>query len=80
MYNTQLNNWGNSKAIRLPKHILDNADLCANDEVEVEVLNKSIVIKKKKPSSIRELFEKSESQHYTYEEWDTGAPVAEEEI
>ena len=55
MYSTQLNNWGNSQAIRIPKHILDNAGLNTNDEVEIEVLDDSIVIKKKRPYSIKEL-------------------------
>ena len=78
MYNTQLNNWGNSQAIRIPKHILDDAGLNINDKVEIEVLDDSIVIKKKKPYSIRELLKNETNSDYKYEEWDTGLPVAEE--
>lgn len=80
MYSTQLNNWGNSQAIRIPKHILDNAGLNTNDEVEIEVLDDSIVIKKKRPYSIKELLRDEINSDYKYEEWDTGIPVAEEQF
>ena len=76
MYSTQLNNWGNSQAIRIPKHILDDVGLNINDKVEIEVLDDSIVIKKKKPCSIRELLKNEANLDYKYEEWDTGIPFA----
>ncbi len=80
MYSTQLNNWGNSQAIRIPKHILDDVGLNTNDKVEIEVLDDSIIIKKKKPCSIRELLKNEVNSDYKYKEWNTGIPVAEEQF
>ncbi len=80
MYSTQLNNWGNSQAIRIPKHILDDVGLNTNDKVEIEVLDDSIIIKKKKPCSIRELLKNEVNSDYKYKEWNTVIPVAEEQF
>jgi antitoxin MazE len=41
--------WGNSQAIRLPRHILDITALKENDSVQISVENNQIVIKKTIP-------------------------------
>jgi antitoxin MazE len=38
--------WGNSQGLRLPKHILENADIAVGDEVEVIPQEGQIIIKK----------------------------------
>ncbi len=57
---TNIVKWGNSQGIRLPKILLDSANLTENDAVEVTVENDSIVIKKaenkKKHKTIQEHF------------------------
>ena len=41
---TNLAKWGSSLAVRIPKAILDAAQLKAGDQVEIEVQNRAIVI------------------------------------
>jgi antitoxin MazE len=38
--------WGNSQGLRLPKHVLDSADIAVGDAVEVSAQEGQIVIKK----------------------------------
>ena len=42
---SQIGQWGNSLAIRLPKHIVQELDLKANDAIEVSVLGGKVVLK-----------------------------------
>lgn len=41
---TSLAKWGSSLAVRIPKSILDAAQLKAGDELELELQNQTIVI------------------------------------
>jgi len=43
MYTT-IQKWGNSQAVRLPKAILEMAQLKENDKVEIKVENGSLII------------------------------------
>lgn len=45
---TTIVKWGNSQGIRLPKHILNSANLSDRDVVELCVEGENIIIKKSK--------------------------------
>lgn len=64
--------WGNSHAIRLPKGILEVADLHENDRVEINADNDSIVIKRinKKHKTLEERLV-DYTGDYICNEWDT---------
>ena len=64
--------WGNSQAIRLPKGILEVADLHENDRVEINADNDRIVIKRinKKHKTLEERLA-SYTGDYNCSEWDT---------
>lgn len=78
---TTIQKWGNSQGIRLPKLLLDIANLTDNDAVEVIAENNSIIIKKadnkRKHKSIQERFKGFEGD-YVFEEIDWGKPVGKE--
>ena len=78
---TAIVKWGNSQGIRLPKYLLDSANLADNDTVEVVAENDSLVIRKtetrKKHKTLKERLE-GYNGSYVFEEWDTGAPVGKE--
>ena len=72
--------WGNSHAIRLPKSLLEALEVEKDDELNVEVMNHSIVLTKaKKEVTFEELFKDynketftTELQHFSpigYEKW-----------
>ena len=65
--------WGNEKAIRIPKNLLDLVGLKDNDKVEISVVDNAIIIKpvKPKPKSLVELFE-GYAGDYKCTEWDIG--------
>ena len=72
--------WGNSRAIRLSRTLLDSVNLSDNDTVEIIVENNSIIITKANKRKHRTLKERLEgfAGEYVGEEWDTGAPVGRE--
>lgn len=79
MYAT-IQKWGNSQGIRLPKNLLQVADLNENDKVEVIAENDCIIIKrisKKRHKTLAERFE-GYSGNYKCEELDTGSPQGNE--
>ena len=73
--------WGNSQAIRLPKAILETAQLGENDPVQIFAEQHKIIIKKfdnkTRHKTLAERLEGFEGE-YIGEEWDTGAPVGRE--
>lgn len=71
--------WGNSQGIRLPRYILDAAQLHTDDAVEIDVQEGQIVIRKQTQpkKTIEELFAGFEGT-YTEPEWDWGEPTGEE--
>lgn len=71
MYTT-IQKWGNSQAIRLPKAILEMAQLKENDRVEIRVQDGNLLIvpnKKRKTLAERIADYKGD---YNCSEWDTG--------
>ena len=55
---TNIQKWGNSQGIRIPKNILEEANLSNNDTVNIIVQDKKIVIEKvaQQRKNIKELF------------------------
>ncbi|MDD6988378.1 AbrB/MazE/SpoVT family DNA-binding domain-containing protein [Ruminococcus sp.] len=73
-----LQRWGNSQGVRIPKFILEEADIKINDEVNIFVSNGNIIIQKcYARKSIQELFRDYEGNSKT-EEFDWGKPVGDE--
>lgn len=72
MYAT-IQKWGNSQAIRLPKGILEAADLGENDRVEIDADHDVIVIRRvnKKHKKLEERLA-GYTGDYKPSEWDTG--------
>lgn len=72
--------WGNSHALRLPKPILESAFLKENDKVEVIATKNQIIIKKVENIKHKTLAErlKNFTGEYKAEEWDTGESVGKE--
>ena len=60
--------WGNSHAIRLPKSLLEALEVEKDDELNVEVMNHSIVLTKaKKEVTFEELFKDYNKETFTTE-------------
>ena len=78
---TTIVKWGNSQGIRLPKHILNSANLSDRDAVEIYVEGDKIIIKKSKKDAryktIQELFAGFEDD-YTPTEINWGKPEGKE--
>jgi antitoxin MazE len=75
---TVVTKWGNSQGVRIPRDILDIADISNGDPVEITAEKNSIIIRKHhKRKSIRELFEGFDGA-YAPEEMDWGGPVGNE--
>ena len=79
MTTATIQKWGNSQGIRLPRFILDEAQLGTNEAVKIEVAGGAIIIKKaeEKRKSIKELFEGYEGD-CSCKEIDWGKPVGNE--
>ena len=77
MYTT-IQKWGNSNAIRIPKTILEMAELSENDKVELKVQDGNItILPVKKHISLAERIADYEEE-YKCEEWDVGTPQGKE--
>lgn len=77
---TTIVKWGNSQGVRLPKHLLESADIGEQDMVELIAENHSIVIKKvdaQPRMTIQELFE-GFTGTYDAELVDWGSPKGKE--
>ncbi|MCL2051799.1 MAG: AbrB/MazE/SpoVT family DNA-binding domain-containing protein [Lachnospiraceae bacterium] len=79
MYST-IQKWGNSGAIRLPKVILDIAQLRENEEVQILAELDRIIINKADKARHKTLKERLANfdGEYAFEEWNTGGPVGNE--
>lgn len=76
--NGVVSKWGNSQGVRLPKNILEAAEITEGDSVEIVAERNEIRIKKAiKFRTLDELF-KDYAGDYQCEEADWGAPVGEE--
>ncbi|MBQ2612136.1 AbrB/MazE/SpoVT family DNA-binding domain-containing protein [bacterium] len=76
----QVQKWGNSHGIRIPKTIMDILSLNTNDNVELTVDNDTIIIKKITKKKHRRLEDrlKDFNGEYKFEEADWGEPVGDE--
>jgi len=75
---TTIQKWGNSQAVRLPKVILEMADMGENDKVELRAENGKIVITPvKKHKTLKERVAEYKGD-YGCSEWDTGKPTGKE--
>ena len=76
--NATIQKWGNSQAIRLPKSILQTANMEEAETVQITAQQDLIVIRKsKRHKTLKERLEGFDGQ-YVFEEWDTGTPVGNE--
>ncbi len=77
---TNIQKWGNSQGIRLPKSILDALNWSINEKIVIDMHEDHIVVKTaapKKHKSIEELFE-NYNDEYVPEEIDWGTPTGKE--
>lgn len=75
---TKIQKWGNSHAVRLPKALLDIADIKENTEVEIKVQDGNlIIIPIKKHKTLEERIAEYKEE-YQCTEWDTGKPEGNE--
>ena len=52
----KIQKWGNSMGVRIPKAIMEKANLGVNSEIEIECKNQKIIIfSKKKPVQLKNL-------------------------
>ena len=74
-----ISNWGNGRAVRIPKYLLDLVGLKDNDAVDIVAVDNIITIKasQPKPNSLAELFQ-GYTGTYQPTEWDTGEPAGKE--
>ena len=71
MYTT-IQKWGNSQAVRIPRAILEKAELNENDRVEIKVVDGNVtIIPVKKHRTLEERIADYEDD-YNCSEWDTG--------
>jgi antitoxin MazE len=72
--------WGNSQGLRLPKHVLENADIAVGDPVEVIAQEGQIIIKKvaKRKFDLAEMISQM-PRNYKVREESFGKPVGKEE-
>jgi antitoxin MazE len=75
---TQVVGWGNSRAVRIPKAILDEAQIREGDEVEVRVENGCIALTPVNPKVTLESLVAGITPENRHEEVDWGKPVGRE--
>jgi antitoxin MazE len=74
---TTIQKWGNSQAIRLPKAILESANMRDNERVRIIAEHDKIIILREPRPAHRSLKERVSGfqGEYSFEEWDTGTPT-----
>lgn len=74
----KIQKWGNSQGIRIPKSILDAANMMTDEELVLSVEDGKIIIEPiKKHITLRERLE-NYGDDYAPSEWNTGKPVGRE--
>ena len=77
MYAT-VQKWGNSRAIRIPKPILEMVELNENDQVEIKVQDGNlIIVPVKKHKTLQKRIAEYKGD-YKCSEWDIGTPEGKE--
>ncbi len=75
---TRVQKWGNSKAVRLPKHIAEEAGIKENDRVELYFHEGNIaIVPVKKHVKLEDRVAEYEGR-YRPGEWDTAKPQGDE--
>jgi antitoxin MazE len=76
---TRVQKWGNSLALRIPKSFATEAGLRANDDVELSLVEGSLVVKPVRPPAptLAELL-RGVTDDNLPGEWDTGPAVGKE--
>ena len=75
---TNIQKWGNSQGIRIPKVLLDTVNWSENEQIVITVDNGKLIIEKaQNRKNIKELF-KNYKGDYEQVEMDWGDPVGEE--
>jgi antitoxin MazE len=78
---TKIQKWGNSQGLRFPKHILQEAQISVEDELNIFVSDGKIVIepvnKNKNKYKIKDLVSQM-PKNYSTDELDWGRPVGKE--
>ena len=70
--------WGNSQGIRIPKVILDNANIKTDDDINIEVIDGRIILEPiKKHKTLKDRM-KNYDGNYECSEWETGNSVGRE--
>ena len=78
MVQTVIQKWGNSQAVRLPKAILNAANLSVNDPVAIDVHDNMITLRRLPARrTLDDLFAGYDGD-YVPSEYDTGADVGRE--
>lgn len=76
---TQVKTWGNSQGVRLSKEILEMAGIRTNDFINIEVVDRNIVISKTfKHRTLEERAAEFQGQLGPYEDFDWGSPAGRE--
>lgn len=75
----EIKKWGNSLAIRLPRHILEEAALKEGTPVEVSVEGGAVVVRSTRKKFILADLLKDHPKPEGNVEYDWGAPVGEDE-
>ena len=72
--------WGNSQGLRLPKHVLESADISVGDDVEVIPQEGQIIIKKisRRKFDLAEMVSRMPRNYKAFED-SFGKPVGKEE-
>jgi antitoxin MazE len=75
-----LSKWGNSHAIRLPKELMEKAELSVNDKIVVSVNGRKIVLKKLEKSHSAKLVQRFQNYDgdYTCQELESVVDVGKE--
>jgi len=71
-----ISKWGNSLAIRIPKHFIDRLDLHEGSQLEIEISGENLVIRPTKPQkyTLEQLLAGMTSEHF-HPEVNTGDSV-----
>ncbi len=78
--NAQIQKWGNSQGIRLPKYILNDINWSENEEIYIKTEGDKIILEKASPKTrknIKELFADFNDE-YNSIDIDWGEPVGDE--
>ena len=77
---SRVQKWGNSQGLRLPKQVLELAQIAVGEQVEIAVANRQIVVKKsKRPKYDLAELVKRIPKRYKAKEVDWGSAVGREE-